>query len=166
MDASETVDDLKKITVEKPNTIRCDADDLKLYLAKTPGGIWLDCNDAKNEVLDQHGQLNHDQEMNALDYINENFSVSTQVPRGGLGPAPGKRYIEVMGDIVRASVSKDFMAHDEKQSTCPLSVVTSVMKRRLLKKMALKVTLPLGMNEPHDESILVFEWNDELLENQ
>ncbi|CAK4838236.1 unnamed protein product, partial [Aphanomyces euteiches] len=64
IDASETVDDLKKkIKEENKNTITCDAKDLQLYLALKGGlqlkdGAWLSDEDPDMEGISQPAEGN------------------------------------------------------------------------------------------------------------
>ncbi|ETO82663.1 hypothetical protein F444_03229 [Phytophthora nicotianae P1976] len=53
---SESVGDLKKaIRKEKQNKIKCDADELELFLARKSDDKWLDGSGAEAVTLDEHG---------------------------------------------------------------------------------------------------------------
>ncbi|KAL3664767.1 hypothetical protein V7S43_019067 [Phytophthora oleae] len=55
IDTNKSVDHLKKaIKAEKPNKIKCDADELQLFLAKKDD-VWLDGAGAAAVALDEHG---------------------------------------------------------------------------------------------------------------
>ncbi|KAG9408611.1 hypothetical protein AC1031_020464 [Aphanomyces cochlioides] len=165
---------MDKVLEKKSKSIHCDANKLKLYLAKTPDGTWLDINDAKDVALDEDGNLQHYDMMNPTHFINRYFNatdvaeerihVLVVVPDGQFGPATGKRSIEDIGEIVEASVYKAMRDSAEKVSVHSLSTMDSP-KKHLLRKMALKVTV-VGVKEPSDKSIPAFKWNDELDENQ
>ncbi|CEG47517.1 CRN-like protein [Plasmopara halstedii] len=53
---TESVAALKKgIKKKNPNTIKCDANRLQLFLAKTEGGVWIDEAGAASVALDERG---------------------------------------------------------------------------------------------------------------
>ncbi|KAH9164489.1 hypothetical protein AeNC1_018667 [Aphanomyces euteiches] len=165
---------MDKVLEKKSKSIHCDANKLKLYVAKTLDGTCLDINDAKEVALDDDGNLQHYEMMNPLHLFNRYFDatdfakkrihVLVVVPEGEFRPATGKRSIEDIGKIVEASVHKAMREFAAKVSVHSLSAMDSPKKHRLLRKMALKQTV-IGMEEPSDTSIPVFKWNEELDEN-
>ncbi|KAG9408899.1 hypothetical protein AC1031_020811 [Aphanomyces cochlioides] len=76
-------------------------------------------------------------------------------------PATRDWFIEKLGDIVESSVRKALKERHEKA----LSDLNSVQKRRILNKMALKVTVH-GMEEPRDTSIPGYPWIEQYSESQ
>ncbi|OWY93444.1 Crinkler (CRN), partial [Phytophthora megakarya] len=97
VDEGDSVNELKMaIKVEKHDTIKCEADTLDLFLAKTENGAWLDEDGAAAVTLDVDGHLQGFEQMDASLSINndKHFGKNFQPGEGQihvLVVAPGQQ---------------------------------------------------------------------------
>ncbi|ETM39626.1 hypothetical protein L914_14233, partial [Phytophthora nicotianae] len=172
VDMSDSVDDVKDaIKVKKPDTIKCEADKLQVYLAKKDGARLTEAG-AESVVLDEHGHPRGFEKMmpslwlkNAK-YFGESFQpgegqvhVLVVVPEGAVVSANEGSPDTMIKEIHAVTVGK-------KRKRYVLSRVGSTQGRQLLNDLDVQVelvrTVPFAAGE--GSSVDPYKWESVIIE--
>ncbi|KAH9090120.1 hypothetical protein Ae201684P_014872 [Aphanomyces euteiches] len=172
---ARVVDLKKKIKEENPNEIRCEAELLKLYLARE-GDKWLNCEDhdemalEKGEIPDRIKNLMRDEQLmfgartlnndayfgKTFEQVEGDIHVLVELPEGAKRDVTAAT-TPLTAEQVRMAMNKVLDERDRKRSeyaisTCPLSK-EMVFKRQLGLEYSSVV-----LREVVDDSICGYQW--------